>query len=363
MEKQAVITKTRYRRRHEDKPESLSLTGKPEHVEEAPQQTSVEKQAVITETDSPRPPEDKPEPLSLTGKPVLAEEAPQQTSVKKQAATTETDSPRRRARKPRPLPLTSNPEQLKKALALMTETLGTAADEDVTANAAITVMLEAVGDFLGVSRVYVMLDEKDGRYLRNTHEWVNHGTGPAMSSWPLHDYERDLPSLKPLLRAKLFLAAHSKDLPSDLERTLHKQGVESVLLVPLLRDGRWIGVTGCDNCGKRRRWNEVEILLMRHLAQTVMFTLERGERADLRYALDRVRQALEGGAQEKPDEVRPPRAAETEAVTLNEAERRLISECLHRCRGNKQRAAAQLGLTWAALNRRCKKLNIEIFKG
>lgn len=111
-----------------------------------------------------------------------------------------------------------------------------------------------------------MLDEEDGRHLRNTHEWVNRDSGPAMSSWPLHDYERDPPSLTPLLQARDCVAAHAKDLPPDLERTLRKQGVDSVLLVPLLRDGRRIGLTGCDSCGKKRLWSEEEVLLLRHLA-------------------------------------------------------------------------------------------------
>lgn len=279
----------------------------------------------------------------------------------------EARSPRGPARPSRTLPQPGGPDALKKALALMADTLRLAADPELSADAAVTGMLEAVGSFLGVSRAYVMLDEKDGRYLRNTHEWVNHGTGPAMSSWPLHDYERDLPSLRPLLEAKDFLAAHAKDLPPDLEQTLRKQGVVSVLLVPLLREGRRIGLTGCDSCGRKRRWGEEEILLLRHLAHAAAFALERGECRALRDRLERVRAALaedESGPSPRPAPTLPtPRRPDAEPVSLLEAERRLISESLRRCRGNKQRAADQLGLTWAALNRRCKKLNIEIFKG
>lgn len=276
-------------------------------------------------------------------------------------------SPRGPADRGRPSSPSAAPDFLKKALALMTDTLRMASDRGIPADAAINDMLEAVGGFLGVSRAYVMLDEKDGRYLRNTHEWVNHGAGSAMSSWPLHDYERDLPSLKPLLHAKAFLAAHIEELPPDLEQTLRKQGVDSVLLVPLLRDGRWFGLAGCDSCGKKRRWNDEEILLLRHLAHAAAFALERGECRALRDRLDRVREALAEDetrpSEQQPHMRRPPRAADAEPLTLRDAERRLISESLRRCRGNKQRAADQLGLTWAALDRRCKKLNIEIFKG
>lgn len=271
-------------------------------------------------------------------------------------------SQRGRTKQSRTAALPDGPDFFKKALALMTDSLRLAADSDMTADAAVNNMLEDVGDLLGVSRAYVMLDEKDGRYLRNTHEWVNHGTGPAMHSWPLHDYERDLPSLKPLLQEKEFLAAHARDLPPDLEQTLRKQGVDSVLLVPLLREGRRIGLTGCDSCGKKRRWSGEEILLLRHLAHAAVFALDRGECRALRDRLNRVQEAL---AEDQSGQSGASRHAlcEAEPMTLREAERRLISQCLRRCRGNKQRAAAQLGLTWAALDRRCKKLNIEIFKG
>ena len=43
---------------------------------------------------------------------------------------------------------------------------------------------------------------------------------------------------------------------------------------------------------------------------------------------------------------------------LEEGERRLIVEALNLYNGNKTRAAAHLGIKWAALDRRCRKLGI-----
>lgn len=145
-----------------------------------------------------------------------------------------------------------------------------------------------------------MQDDKEGRHLRNTHEWVNRDTGPAMHSWPLHDYEYDLPSLKPLMKARDFLAAHTGDLPPDMEEILRRQAVDSVLLVPLLRGGQWIGLTGFASCGKKRQWNGEEILLLRHLAHAAVFALDRGECRALRDRLDRVRVALAENEHEPP---------------------------------------------------------------
>ena len=49
-----------------------------------------------------------------------------------------------------------------------------------------------------------------------------------------------------------------------------------------------------------------------------------------------------------------------DALSLLEAERRLIVETLSRYNGNKTHAAQHLGIKWAALDRRCKKLGIAV---
>ncbi|MCL2123386.1 MAG: hypothetical protein FWH34_04775, partial [Desulfovibrionaceae bacterium] len=142
-----------------------------------------------------------------------------------------------------PFTLTVNADFQKRALRFMadvsallfpdgSENPAVAADEGITA------ALAGAGTLLGVSRAYVMLDEADGRYLRNTHEWVDGKIGPAMHSWPLHEYAKDIPSLKPLMAGREFFSGHTRELPRDMERTLRKQSVHSVLLAPLLLDGR-----------------------------------------------------------------------------------------------------------------------------
>lgn len=236
-------------------------------------------------------------------------------------------------------------------------------------DAGLNAALAETGRLLGVSRVYVMLDEADGRYLRNTHEWVDGAIGPAMYSWPLHDYEKDLPSLRPMMAGKPFFAAHTRNVPPDFQRVLRMQAVDSVLLVPLLRDGKRIGLIGFDSCGAERLWKEEEIAILRHLARLVTLFMERREYDETRRMLDRVRDLLgesegrivrfrvlsESGGAKTPD-------VPDDALSLQEAERRLILDALALYNGNKSRAAKHLGLKWAALDRRCKKLGIEVEK-
>ena len=243
-------------------------------------------------------------------------------------------------------------------------------------DAGINAALVETGALLGVSRAYVMLDEHDGRYLRNTHEWVDGKIGPAMFSWPLHSYEKDLPSLKPMMTGKDFLAAHTAELPPDFQRVMSMQGVDSALLVPLLREGSWIGLVGFDSCGVERVWREEEIVILKHLARCVVLFLERLKYAEALHTIKTMRELLGDGfssdSSSLPDSaLKPPVAriaraaakkskASGDAMSLLEAERQLIIDTLARCNGNKTHAAKQLGIKWGALDRRCRKLGIKV---
>ena len=230
---------------------------------------------------------------------------------------------------------------------------GARAELDERINAA----LAETGALLGVSRAYVMLDEEDGRFLRNTHEWVDGKIGPAVFSWPLHDYERDLPSLKPLMEDKNFFACHTREAPPDFKRVLSMQGVDSVLLAPLLQEGSWIGLAGFDSCGVERSWREEEIVLLRHLARLTALFLERREYA----GASRVMRGIRSLLGQDPDCARSAAKASGASLdppSLEEGERRLIVDALNLYHGNKTRAASHLGIKWASLDRRCKKLGI-----
>lgn len=226
-------------------------------------------------------------------------------------------------------------------------------------DANINAALAATGEFLAVSRVYAMLDEEGGRFLRNTHEWVSRNIGAAMSSWPLHEHKKDIPSLKPLMKGRAFLAAHTRELPPDLRGTLSEQAVDSVLLAPMNRDGEWIGLVGFDSCGVERDWRAEDADILRHLAGLIALALERKEYLAMRSRLERVRAVL-GEEETAPMPTAAHIAIPDGGPSLVEAERRLIVDTLARHHGNRGAAARQLGIAWAALDRRCKKLGIDV---
>lgn len=223
-------------------------------------------------------------------------------------------------------------------------------------------MLSRVGVLIAASRAYVMVDEKDGKYLRNTHEWVNDRIGPAMFSWPLYDYEYDIPSLKKILAESDLFCGDAADMPQDMHNVLRKQGVVSFIIAPLIRDGTRIGIVGMDYCEKPCRFDGRHTEILRCLAGLISMTLERKQYQIMRSKVNTIRDCVhamepyidQAGPDDAEDSPRP-----AKPTTLLDAERRIIIETLELYNGNKLKTAKHLGLTWPSLDRRCKKLGIE----
>lgn len=232
-----------------------------------------------------------------------------------------------------------------------------------TPDVAIDETLAGLGTLFAASRVYVMLDEKEGRYLRNTHEWVDQKIGPVMYSWPLYDYEYDIPSLRTILDESDMCYGHSRDMPSDLRNVLSKQGVKSFVLAAIQMDGMRCGLVGMDFCDEEDERCYAYGEILRYIAGFVALSLERKQYLSMRTKLCLIRDALSdlGPVLDaiETDEVSQSSARPSKPTTLLDAERRLIIETLELYNGNKLKTAKHLGLTWPSLDRRCKKLGIE----
>lgn len=230
-------------------------------------------------------------------------------------------------------------------------------------DAVIDEALGRIGVMFSASRVYVMLDEKDGRYLRNTHEWVNQKIGAVMYSWPLYDYEYDVPSLRTILNEQDLCYGNTRDMPDDLGNVLSKQNVKSFALAAIYLDGVRNGLVGMDFCNaEEQRCHEYGAVL-RYLAGFVALALERKQYLAMRSKLCLIRGAMLdlGPVLDAVDidELAQAASRPSKPTTLLDAERRLIIETLELYNGNKLKTAKHLGLTWPSLDRRCKKLGIE----
>lgn len=218
-----------------------------------------------------------------------------------------------------------------------------------------------VGELLAVSRVYMMNEKKDGRYLKNCNEWLNTEIAGTISVMPQHDLQHELPSLAPLMHKKHVFGEHARNLPQDLKILWnHKRAAESVLLAPMHKDDDWIGLVGFDSCGQERDWIRIEEAILRMLADLITAAFEHQEIQAMRKKMSVIRNIIVNDQQTPWDEALEDMLIKNQPVSLREFERRFITKILEMYNGNKLRAAKHLDLTWPALDRRCKKLGISV---
>jgi diguanylate cyclase (GGDEF)-like protein/PAS domain S-box-containing protein len=152
------------------------------------------------------------------------------------------------------------------------------ADQDI--DAGINDALASIGTFAGVDRSYIFLADADLALIHNTHEWCAPGITPELES--LRDVPFDTISWwRPrLLRGESVYIPDVQGLPearADERAILARQGIQSLIVVPLMGADRLRGFLGFDSVQRRREWSEAANLLLRAVADVIIGGLMRHE--------------------------------------------------------------------------------------
>lgn len=128
--------------------------------------------------------------------------------------------------------------------------------------------LAEIGTTAGVDRAYVFLF-RDGDRADSTHEWVAQDISeesPNLQDLPI---DRCQWLMRRLEDREVVHLPRLADLPPDAaaERAeFERQGIRSIILVPMLLQDRLIGFAGFDAVRDERRWNHTEIWALRLVA-------------------------------------------------------------------------------------------------
>lgn len=126
--------------------------------------------------------------------------------------------------------------------------------------------IEQVGQYIGVSRVYIFEDANDGVTTSNTYEWCNTGVEPQKDQLQNFPYSY-VPSYKELFQKnKMIFSEDIINLPKDLYDILAPQQILSIIVLPIIVDGRQIGFVGFDECTRKIHWQQSEIDLLKTIA-------------------------------------------------------------------------------------------------
>ena len=127
----------------------------------------------------------------------------------------------------------------------------------------IDAVLQYLGEFTDVSRVYIFEDILNGKACQNTYEWCNQGVASQKQLLQSIMYE-DVPSWIEILERDGRITANNifTQLPADLIPVLDSQNIKSLLVFPLLIGNQRFGFIGFDECSYHRQWLEVEMALL-----------------------------------------------------------------------------------------------------
>ncbi len=172
---------------------------------------------------------------------------------------------------------------------------------------AIDTALSRLAGFTGVDRAYVFCRDEAGSTLSNTHEWVENGVKPMIGHLQEISAKLSEPWVATLQAGESVHVREVAALPADLPIRGHllAQQIKSILLVPMLDDGRLFGFVGYDVVRTPRDFTSAEVLLLRSVADGIATLLKRRDiaraEAEARQSLAKARDQLRATLDAMPD--------------------------------------------------------------
>ncbi len=130
--------------------------------------------------------------------------------------------------------------------------------------------LARIAEFVGADRSYVFQFGDDGRTASNTHEWCAPGVEPQIANLQDVPIAEELPWFFERINARSdFVVPRVSELPPEAsgERAhFEPQGIQSLVVVPMVCQDRVTGFMGFDAVNDERDWSEDVVMLLRNVA-------------------------------------------------------------------------------------------------
>ncbi|NJO78698.1 MAG: GAF domain-containing protein, partial [Cyanobacteria bacterium RM1_2_2] len=172
-----------------------------------------------------------------------------------------------------------------------------------------TAILQHLGQTCGADRVYLFENhqsETNTLLMSQRAEWCAAGIQPEIDNPVLQNlsYDNFFPRWTTVLSKGESINGIVREFPQSERVVLEPQGIQAILILPLMVNHTFWGFIGFDNCTERRQWTASEVSLLSVAASAISLYQERQqaeialresinrERATLR-VIERMRQTLD----------------------------------------------------------------------
>lgn len=157
--------------------------------------------------------------------------------------------------------------------------------------------LKLTGQFFDADRCYIFLVDTNRETITNTHEWCEEGVDSLKTKYQNFQY-KNLQFLKDFAN-RLVDHLQYKDISSmpaeaeEFKKILIEDKTVSILMLPLVADGKVIGLFGYDCVKNQRSWSLEEISLLKVIGEIFSSALERKKAEHQRILIEAHRQQSE----------------------------------------------------------------------
>jgi len=188
-------------------------------------------------------------------------------------------------------------------------------------DSAVSEALRVIGEFAGVDRSHLYIFSEDGLTMSKTHEWFAEGLQPQIERLQSIPLDRIPWAIDQLRRHLPIHISRVADLPPEASREkeliLSIDNIQSLIIVPLVRQGKTIGFLGLDAIHQEQTWDQDSVALLRLVGEIFVNAFDRKAAEE---AVHQAHSQLEQRVQDRTAE-------------LLEANTRLTAEIAERQRG------------------------------
>lgn len=128
--------------------------------------------------------------------------------------------------------------------------------------------LRMLGEFEQADRAYIFLVHRELQAMEYVYEWSNVGIEPQINVMKYIDIDEEAYTMKTLQRGEIMVIPDVETMPESLsheQEVYRKQGIKSVILIPIFSENKLIGFFGLDAVKEKREWVEKDEYVLRQL--------------------------------------------------------------------------------------------------